>query len=287
MPVGPHPPAGWYPDPGGDGARWWDGYAWTGHVAPVPAEAEVPGGAAAGSAGPGGGWRWDPHVGWRWMPAWAGRGDWPDRMRPMVDAERRIGAWVRWALAAFAAAAIAAAAIRVGYTSVVAAYAHWIRLSWDAAQAHRTAPTPPALPATYVELTYLASLVELAMGLAFLLWQHRAAATARWLGLPGRHSPGWGVAFWFVPVANLWCPYQALRDCLPPGHPGRRGVLACWLCYVAAGFTGLGVYVVAGFSGAAAIALLVLLVGLWLAVLVLGWRLIAAVAEAHLAIVRS
>jgi hypothetical protein len=34
------PPAGWYPDPGGHGQRWWDGSRWTEHYAPPP-----PGGA--------------------------------------------------------------------------------------------------------------------------------------------------------------------------------------------------------------------------------------------------
>jgi uncharacterized RDD family membrane protein YckC len=37
-PTGPQlPPRGWYPDPSGQGAlRWWDGTAWTQHVAQAP-----------------------------------------------------------------------------------------------------------------------------------------------------------------------------------------------------------------------------------------------------------
>ena len=35
-------PAGWYPDTGGTQLRWWDGSAWTDHVAPVPSADPVP-----------------------------------------------------------------------------------------------------------------------------------------------------------------------------------------------------------------------------------------------------
>ncbi len=35
-------PAGWYPDTGGSQLRWWDGSAWTDHVAPVPSADAVP-----------------------------------------------------------------------------------------------------------------------------------------------------------------------------------------------------------------------------------------------------
>lgn len=34
-------PAGWYPDPKGEGLRYWDGKAWTEHTAPAAAAAEA------------------------------------------------------------------------------------------------------------------------------------------------------------------------------------------------------------------------------------------------------
>lgn len=33
-PVTPHPAAGWYPSPEGEGLQYWDGHGWTGHRAP-------------------------------------------------------------------------------------------------------------------------------------------------------------------------------------------------------------------------------------------------------------
>lgn len=294
---GPHPPAGWYPDPGGTGARWWDGYAWTSHTAHPPAGAEAPpapvtwpgmgSGAATADLGR---WRWEPASGWQWMPAWAGAADWSQRMVPVVEGERRLGAVLRWGLVTIGAFAVCLTALRLGYATQLAAYAHWFRAAWHAVGAGRPAPTPPTPPAAYVLLSYLSSLTGMAVAIVFLVWQHRAASAARWLGLPARHSPAWGVAFWFIPVANLWCPYQALRDCLPPGHPVRRRVLVCWLLFLASSVvdvTGAWAWLLSGLPTAAGDGLLTAAAALWVVVLVLGWRLVAAVGAAHEAIVGS
>ena len=49
-PSGPQPPAGWYPDPGGQQVRrWWDGTQWAPHTQPMPDE---PAAAVPLAAGP-------------------------------------------------------------------------------------------------------------------------------------------------------------------------------------------------------------------------------------------
>jgi hypothetical protein len=46
-----------------------------------------------------------------------------------------------------------------------------------------------------------------------LRWIHRANWNARALGAQGMEfSPGWSIGWYFVPFANLWKPYQAMRE---------------------------------------------------------------------------
>lgn len=46
-----------------------------------------------------------------------------------------------------------------------------------------------------------------------LRWIHRAGFNARALGAESmRYSPAWAVGSYFVPVVNLWKPYQAMRE---------------------------------------------------------------------------
>ncbi|HEX4246050.1 MAG TPA: DUF4328 domain-containing protein, partial [Acidimicrobiales bacterium] len=90
-----------------------------------------------------------------------------------------------------------------------------------------------SIPVWYRVVSPVIGLVTTAGFILFLVWQSRAASTARSLGYPARRSPALGVGGWFIPICNLWFPYQAIRDCLPPGHPRRRMVLHMWLCLVA------------------------------------------------------
>ena len=47
----------------------------------------------------------------------------------------------------------------------------------------------------------------------FAVWIYRANFNARQLGATGmRFSPGWAVGWYFVPIAFLWKPYQAMKE---------------------------------------------------------------------------
>jgi hypothetical protein len=47
----------------------------------------------------------------------------------------------------------------------------------------------------------------------FGMWIHRAANNARSFGATGfKITPGWAVGWYFVPIAQLWKPYQAMSE---------------------------------------------------------------------------
>jgi hypothetical protein len=98
--------------------------------------------------------------------------------------------------------------------------------------------TPPTSPAYLVAsgVSQIASLVGLVVAILFLIWFHKALSNARALGLPLTRSPGWGVAGFFIPIVNLWFPYQSMRDLLPAGNAARPLVGRWWATYLGASF---------------------------------------------------
>jgi len=48
---------------------------------------------------------------------------------------------------------------------------------------------------------------------AFSMWVYRVNSNLHALGCQGlRFTPGWAVGWYFVPIANLWKPYQAMNE---------------------------------------------------------------------------
>lgn len=200
------PPPGWFQDPGGSGDwRWWDGSRWTEHL-------------VAGSAS-------------------ARTTDWARSLHTAAAAEARLGGWVVAVVCLYFAVAVIAAV-----TTVVSlpALVHYVRLSLQ-----NLGQSPPSQPAGIQAVSLLALPCEIVAAVVWMKWQYRAALTASILGYPARRSPRFGVWSWFIPIVNIWYPYQALRDMLPPGHPARATLLRAWLGYVATIAVAVAAYAIA------------------------------------------
>ncbi|MCM0000558.1 MAG: DUF4328 domain-containing protein [Erythrobacter sp.] len=96
-------------------------------------------------------------------------------------------------------------------------------------------PAAVALIAIALNLTFLASVVPV------LLWTYTAHANLRAAGIKGlRHSPGWATLSFFVPVANLFVPFVAMRELAnrSAGEPEEFAgssvddVSSWWSCWV-------------------------------------------------------
>ena len=59
----------------------------------------------------------------------------------------------------------------------------------------------------------LSLLLFIGAGIAWLMWQHRAYANLRLIGSGDtEHTPGWSVGYWFIPLVNLFRPYQITAE---------------------------------------------------------------------------
>jgi hypothetical protein len=95
---------------------------------------------------------------------------------------------------------------------------------------------------TYERLSGLLSVpLLLATGLSallFLRWLHLAVRTAKLLGLEPGTTPGWAVAWWFIPLAHFYDPYLVVRGlclCLGGARKAAAAVTAWWTAWVLGG----------------------------------------------------
>ena len=84
-------------------------------------------------------------------------------------------------------------------------------------------------------LEVLHAIMFISSAVAFLLWTYRANSNCRALGAQGMISPGWSVGWYFVPIANLWKPYQAMEEIWQASknpqswqRVKRPGIVTCW-----------------------------------------------------------
>lgn len=63
----------------------------------------------------------------------------------------------------------------------------------------------------FLAVTFLGN--YLVTGVVFLTWVFRASQNCQGFSpLPMRHSPGWSVAWFFIPIMSLFKPYQVMKE---------------------------------------------------------------------------
>ena len=241
---------GWYPDPWQPGGyRWHDGTTWTSWTGPPPMP---PHGAA------------------------------PLATAADVDAERRLRPIAQLAIVVWGGISAAGA---IGFAVVIRdVLAPLVDLLGT------TNPTDAEVRAALDEVEAsqadewwlnVASLLPLACLAAMAVWSNRVATVARNLRYPARRSPAWAAAGWFVPVVNLWFPYQSIVDSVSPMNPRRGRVLRWWLLYTVGGAM-LGVLVLlVVFDAVSPAAAAVPMAGVGLLQVLFGLQVVDLVHEDH------
>ena len=151
---------------------------------------------------------------------------------------------------------VAHAALRL-----VAAWKEWLRLGLAERFARGERPSADELPGRWLmqgtENALDATWVLLAV--LFLVWLFRANRNLRAFGVEHlRFTPGWSVGWFFVPILNLWKPYQVVKEIRDQSGPGGQGpwhlqagspvVGLWWTAFLVANAHGL----LSGFAGLAA-----------------------------------
>ena len=69
----------------------------------------------------------------------------------------------------------------------------------------------------------LQAIVFLVCGFLCLKWIYRVSLNAHSMASDMKTTPAWGVGWFFVPIANLWKPYQAVRETWQVSAAGGPG----------------------------------------------------------------
>jgi hypothetical protein len=198
-----------------------------------------------------------------------------------VDDERRLVPVARFAVAIPAVYFLVSLLLQRANADQLRSAGHQFRIDFHDAQNNIT-PQPYHAPTnSFAGVGLLVGLLTVAAVVVACIWQHKAASAGRALGIPSQYSPAWGVGCWFVPIVNLWMPYSAVRDCLPPEHPQRPRVLHWWIAWLLTGFLSTAAGATALFSTGAALILSIPAALACLAVLAWAPGIVVAIAASH------
>jgi hypothetical protein len=82
--------------------------------------------------------------------------------------------------------------------------------------------TPAVIGAIAIGLAFMVVYVLLIV--FWMMWVHRTYRNLRPLGADGlSYSPGWAVGYWFIPILNLFRPYQVMRETWRASDPRHGG----------------------------------------------------------------
>lgn len=228
-------------------------------------------------------WRWwDGH---QWTPyMWPARATAGVSAASMADARRKEMSLTKWAKLGLASILVSAG----GSWGETIGMAHTFRSTLDQITQNIDGQSTVFTQTTsFSAWSYIVPAIALSVAVVFLVWQHSAASVSRGLGYPARLTPGFGVASWFLPVAGIWYPYQALSDILPPDHPMRPLCFRAWVTWLGSGAATVVAFFLALASTAAAFGALTVASLLAVYAFFTGVRLIDAVDQDHTSRLRS
>jgi hypothetical protein len=136
----------------------------------------------------------------------------------VLDRRARLATWVVWAFVVVAAGATVGHVLEVVGT-----------IDTDAAALDDLG--------TVFGLIYILEFLTLLLSVYFVsMWMHRAHANLRDAGLDGlEFTPGSSVGWFFAPIANLFKPFQAMRELFnasqgeaPPYSQHTPGAVSAW-----------------------------------------------------------
>lgn len=85
----------------------------------------------------------------------------------------------------------------------------------------------------------------IATAIAFLFWQYRVSSNLRALDVENqRFSPGCGVVLWFIPIMNLFRPYQVMKEIWAESYPSKAYDIVSpllgpwWAIFLVSGWVG-------------------------------------------------
>lgn len=132
----------------------------------------------------------------------------PRAVTDRMDRVQRLGQILQFALSAF---------LVIEMVTIASSWLQLVLLSTDFTDAAAEANDHRE---RLVAIVYLACLIPLAI--LFMRWIYVAKKDLRELGVRStKFTPGWSVGWFFVPIANLWKPYQAMAETFRASDPQR------------------------------------------------------------------